>query len=115
VGGPAHEGARSRLIDIAGKTGTAQVRSVRQSEKEKASGDWHPTRAHAWFAGWAPAFEPEIAIVVLVEHGGHGGVVAAPIARTIIEGYFTELKHMPMPLEPPPPDLGKAGKGRRKP
>jgi len=115
-GGTAYEGGRSRLIDIAGKTGTAQVTNVRQSEKEKASGDWHPTRAHAWFAGWAPAFEPEIAVVVIVEHGGHGGVVAAPIARTIIEGYFTELKHMPMPLEPPPPDLGKKGrKGAVKP
>ena len=113
-GGTAYQGGRSRLIEIAGKTGTAQVRSVRQSEQEKASGDWHPTRAHAWFAGWAPAFEPEIAVVVLVEHGGHGGVVAAPIARTIIEGYYTELKHMPMPLEPPPPHLlEKARKGKR--
>jgi penicillin-binding protein 2 len=113
-GGTAYEGGRSRLIEIAGKTGTAQVRSVRQSEAEKSSGDWHPTRAHAWFAGWAPAFEPEIAVVVMVEHGGHGGAVAAPIARQIIEGYYTELKHMPMPLAPPPPDLLK-GKGKRKP
>jgi penicillin-binding protein 2 len=113
-GGTAYEGGRSRLIEIAGKTGTAQVRSVRQSEAEKSSGDWHPTRAHAWFAGWAPAFEPEIAVVVMVEHGGHGGTVAAPIARQIIEGYYTELKHMPMPLAPPPPDLLK-GKGKRKP
>jgi len=104
-GGTAYEGGRSRLIDIAGKTGTAQVRSVRQSEADRSSGDWHPTRAHAWFAGWAPAFEPEIAVVVLVEHGGHGGAVSAPIARQIIEGYFTEIKHMPMPLEPPPADL----------
>jgi penicillin-binding protein 2 len=115
-GGTAHEGGRSRLIEIAGKTGTAQVRSVRQSELEKASGDYHPTRAHAWFAGWAPADAPEIAVVVLVEHGGHGGAVAAPIARTIIEGYFTELKHIPMPLAPPPADLVKKGrKGGKKP
>jgi penicillin-binding protein 2 len=112
-GGTAYEGGRSRLIEIAGKTGTAQVRSVRQSEAEKASGDWHPTRAHAWFAGWAPAIEPEIAVVVIVEHGGHGGTVAAPIARQIIEGYYTELKHMPMPLAPPPPDLLKKGKRRQ--
>ncbi len=112
-GGTAYEGGRSRLIEIAGKTGTAQVRSVRQSEAEKASGDWHPTRAHAWFAGWAPAIEPEIAVVVIVEHGGHGGAVAAPIARQIIEGYYTELKHMPMPLAPPPPDLLKKGRRRQ--
>jgi penicillin-binding protein 2 len=113
-GGTAYQGGRSRLIEIAGKTGTAQVRSVRQSEAEKSSGDWQPTRAHAWFAGWAPAFEPEIAVVVLVEHGGHGGAVAAPIARTIIEGYFTELKHMPMPLEPPSPELLKKWKEKRR-
>ena len=115
-GGTAYEGGRSRLIEIAGKTGTAQVRSVRQSEAEKSSGDWHPTRAHAWFVGWAPALEPEIAVAVMVEHGGHGGAVSAPIARQIIEGYYTELKHMPMPLAPPPPDLLKGkGKGKRRP
>ncbi|HEU5061090.1 MAG TPA: penicillin-binding protein 2 [Kofleriaceae bacterium] len=112
-GGTAHAGGRSRLIEIAGKTGTAQVRSVRQAAQEKGTGEYQPTRAHAWFAGWAPAREPEIAIVVLVEHGGHGGVVAAPIARTIIEGYFTELKHMPMPLEPPPPELLEKARKRK--
>jgi penicillin-binding protein 2 len=101
-GGTAREGGRSHLIDIAGKTGTAQVRSVRNAAAN-ATSDWHPTRAHAWFAGWAPAFDPEIAIVVLVEHGGHGGVVAAPIARDILEGYFTEIKGMAMPPPPPPP------------
>src|SRR6185295_17675392 len=48
---------------------------------------WHPTRSHAWFAGWAPAEDPEIVIVVFVEHGGSGGRVAWPIAKQIIESY----------------------------
>ena len=49
---------------------------------------WDPLRDHAWFAGWAPATNPEIAVVVLIEHGGRGGSVAAPVAREIIEGYM---------------------------
>lgn len=63
-------GRLSRLpgIRIAGKTGTAQ------SGQEED---------HAWFIGYAPAREPRIAMVVFVEHGGHGGVTAAGIARDI--------------------------------
>ncbi len=76
----------SRLseIAVAGKTGTAQVRKFkRRSDKiERAFED------HAWFAGYAPAEEPKIAVVVLVEHGGHGGHVAAPVAMEIIRAYF---------------------------
>jgi len=56
-------------LHIAGKTGTAQAPN---------GGD------HAWFAGYAPAEAPTIAVVVMVEHGGHGGAVAAPIAEAII-------------------------------
>ena len=58
-----------------------------------ATRDWDPLRAHAWFAGWAPAYDhPEIAVVVLIEHGGSGGRAAAPIAREIIDAYFTKVK-----------------------
>jgi penicillin-binding protein 2 len=45
-------------------------------------------RAHAWFAGWAPAADPELAIVVLVEHGGGGGKNAAPIAIEALKTYL---------------------------
>ena len=45
-------------------------------------------RDHAWFVAFAPYEKPEIAIAVIVEHGGHGGVTAAPIARKIISEYF---------------------------
>jgi penicillin-binding protein 2 len=72
-----NEGTASRLdprLQIAGKTGTAQ----------NSGAD------HAWFVGYAPADHPTIAIAVLVEHGGHGGVTAAPIAETVIQAYTDE-------------------------
>jgi penicillin-binding protein 2 len=76
--------AKSQLISIAGKTGTAQVVAIKrdsQSLPEKF-------RDHAWFVAFAPVENPEIALAVLVEHGGHGGGAAAPIAKRAIEGYM---------------------------
>jgi penicillin-binding protein 2 len=93
AGGTAHELGRSPLVEIAGKTGTAQVRGKRKKDHAaKAPSEWDPTRDHAWFAGWAPASKPEIAVVVLIEHGGAGGRVAGPVAREIIEGYFGRVR-----------------------
>jgi penicillin-binding protein 2 len=43
---------------------------------------------HAWFVAFAPIDAPRIAVTVLVEHGGHGGSVAAPIAKRVIETYL---------------------------
>ena len=48
---------------------------------------WYFNRDHAWFAGYAPAEAPEIAIVVLVEHGGGGGKNAAPVAMRVVEAW----------------------------
>ena len=45
-------------------------------------------RDHAWFVAIAPASDPKIAVSVLIEHGGHGGSTAAPIAKKIIEAYL---------------------------
>ncbi len=60
-------------VKVAGKTGTAQ----------------NPHgKSHAWFIGFAPYEQPEIAFCVLVENGGGGGAVAAPIARRIVDYYF---------------------------
>ena len=93
-GGTAHEGGHSEIVTIAGKTGTAEVRSRRRKkeEDELEIKGWHPTRSHAWFAGWAPADRPEIAIVVLIEHGGSGGKIAAPVATQILEGWWTKVR-----------------------
>jgi penicillin-binding protein 2 len=87
-GGTAYAHARSDVVEIAGKTGSAQVRSRRGAGSESTKG-WDPDRSHAWFAGWAPAHDPEVAIVVLVEHGGSGGQAAGPVAREILDGYFS--------------------------
>ena len=76
-------GAAARIpgLDIAGKTGTAQTIANSKSDKGQD---------HAWFASFAPARDPEVVIVVLVERGGHGGSVAAPIARQIYNAIFFE-------------------------
>ena len=67
-------------VQAGGKTGTAQQLSSRNSTGQVAH--------NAWFAGFAPAENPEIAIAVLVEGGGKGGAAAAPIAKSLMEIYF---------------------------
>jgi penicillin-binding protein 2 len=74
-------------VAIAGKTGTAQV-SRRARPNADARLTEYLNRAHAWFAGYAPADDPELAIVVLVEHGGPGGRYAAPLAMRILQEYL---------------------------
>jgi penicillin-binding protein 2 len=76
--------ARSDTILIGGKTGTAQVVGLRKDSKNLAEN----LRDHAWFVAFAPVDKPEIAMSVLVEHGGHGGTAAAPIAKKAIEAYM---------------------------
>jgi penicillin-binding protein 2 len=76
--------ARLKDIEVAGKTGTAQVQTGR------AEGGYE-SATHAWFVGFAPAGRPKIAIAVLVEHGGHGGDVAAPPAMEIVDKYFETI------------------------
>ncbi|MBI2116744.1 MAG: penicillin-binding protein 2 [candidate division NC10 bacterium] len=77
-------GARAKVsgIPIAGKTGTAQV--VRKGE-----GKGQPDlKDHGWFVSFAPVDNPQIAVVVLVENGGFGGLVAAPVAKAVYEAAF---------------------------
>lgn len=86
VNDPAGTGwtAKSQSIPICGKTGTAQVVTMRKGVQYSSE----KFRDHAWFVAFAPVEKPEIALSVLVEHGGHGGGSAAPIARRAIEEYF---------------------------
>jgi penicillin-binding protein 2 len=91
-GGTAYEHGHSDVVEIAGKTGTAEVRSRRKEKAKVSVRGWDPKRSHAWFAGWAPANDPQVAIVVLIEHGGPGGKVAAPVAKAILEGWWTEVR-----------------------
>jgi penicillin-binding protein 2 len=94
VGGTANPWATSSVVTIGGKTGTAEVKSKSRRERieERTMEGWHPTNAHAWFAGFAPFDDPEVSIVVFIEHGGSGGKVAGPIAKQILEAYFTKVK-----------------------
>ena len=73
--------ARIPGLEVAGKTGTAQTIANSKSEKGQD---------HAWFAAFAPAKDPQVVVVVMVEGGGHGGSVAAPIAREIFQAIFLE-------------------------
>ena len=84
-GGTAH-GAATPLATVAGKTGTAQV----IAQKTPGGKLTESTQDHAWFIGYAPADAPKIAVAVVVEHGGHGGAAAAPVAKKVIEEYLRD-------------------------
>ena len=79
---------RSDRYRIAGKTGTAQVFTVAQDEEYDEEDLEKKLRDHALFIAYAPIEDPQIAIAVVVENGGHGGSTAAPIARTIMDAYL---------------------------
>jgi penicillin-binding protein 2 len=85
-------GGATRLgnVEVAGKTGSAEAPPT-------------GSRTHAWFACYAPAEKPRIAICAFVEHGGHGGSAAAPIARAVLEKYFS------IPGAITPAQIAKAG------
>ncbi len=75
---------------IAGKTGTAQVFGLKQEEEYDAEAIPEELRDHALFIAFAPVDDPQIAVAVIVEHGGGGGAVAAPIARKIMDSYLVD-------------------------
>lgn len=73
----------------AGKTGTAQLISIGQDEEYEAENIDARLRDNAMYVGFAPYENPTIAVAVVVENQGHGGKVAAPIARTIMETWLS--------------------------
>jgi penicillin-binding protein 2 len=86
-GGTGHA-ARTPLATVAGKTGTAQVIAQKVAGRRLSAN----TGDHAWFVAYAPVDNPKIAVAVVVEHGGHGGSVAAPIAKKVIEEYMKNVQ-----------------------
>ena len=86
--GTAHRISYGLDYKIAGKTGTAQVFSVAQNQSYKNMRLTQSMRDHAWFMGFAPADNPKIAVAVIAENAGHGGTVAAPIARSVMDHYL---------------------------
>ena len=88
VHGTAHNISRNLDYNIAGKTGTAQVFSIKEDEEYVKEDVSKRLRDHALFIAFAPAEDPQIVIAVIVENGGGGGGVAAPIARKIIDKFM---------------------------
>jgi penicillin-binding protein 2 len=82
--------AAVRGLDICGKTGTVQV--IGRGRNRPSRGDMQD---HSWFVGFAPKDRPEIAVVAFVEHGGTGGVSAAPLARALFQAYFEKQGRIP--------------------
>jgi penicillin-binding protein 2 len=84
--------ARLKEVTVGGKTGTAQVVTMKKYEETAEEDVPYKYRDHAWFTSFAPADKPEIAVTVLVEHGGHGGSAAGPVAKKVLERYFSLKK-----------------------
>lgn len=80
--------ARIEGLDISGKTGTVQV--IAQHGWVRAESLPFKFRDHAWFASFAPLNNPQLVVVVFVEHGGHGGADAAPLAKLLYEARFRD-------------------------
>ena len=78
-------------IVIAGKTGTAQVVTLKERVKDIKETPYK-LRDHGWFVGFAPYDDPEIVVAVLVEHGGFGSRSAAPVAKKIIKTYLEKKR-----------------------
>lgn len=93
VNSPSGTGKKARIpgVRVAGKTGTS----------ENPHGD-----THAWFTAFAPVEDPKVAVIVLVENGGEGGIVSAPIAKRLME---LELGQEVTPWETPTPGAAPVG------
>lgn len=91
VEGPHGTGSKARVkgLTVAGKTGTVQVVALKDAMKRRKLEEMpYEQRDHAWFACFAPYENADIALAILIEHGGHGGSAAAPIAHRILKSYF---------------------------
>ncbi len=84
IGGTGRRAALTE-IEVAGKTGTAQIIGAEFGGEEGIPFELRP---HAWFVGFAPFENPEIALTIIIEHGESGGRVAAPIARKIFKEFL---------------------------
>ena len=98
---------RIARLPIAGKTGTAQV--IRLQEGVDVDELAPNLRHHAWFVGWAPLDEPNLAVAAIVEHGGDGGASAAPVVARVVEAYLersaAEQNEYQSPLPERTPDI----------
>ncbi|MDO4449982.1 MAG: penicillin-binding protein 2 [Moraxella sp.] len=91
---------------MAGKTGTAQVKSIAQGKTYNKAALSSRHWDHAWFTGFAPVDDPQIALAVIVENGGGGGKVAAPIGRVLFDYWILQREKNPI-LPPSEEELVK--------
>jgi penicillin-binding protein 2 len=77
--------ARVEGMDVCGKTGSTQIVSKERAEMLAKAGK--PIKTHSWFSGFAPRNSPRLVVTVLVEYGGGGGAVAAPLAGELFSLY----------------------------
>ncbi len=98
---------RGAPYTAAGKTGTAQVASIKQNEKYNAARTAERLRDHALYMAFAPAEKPTIALAMVVENAGFGGVAAAPIARRVFDYWL--LGQTPSPEDMAAVQKGQAG------
>lgn len=86
--GTARKIGEDAQFEIAGKTGTAQVFGLKEEQKYNAEELEEKLRDHSLFVAFAPIEQVRVAVAIIVEHGGSGSAVAAPIARTILDAYL---------------------------
>lgn len=84
---------RESGVKIGGKTGTAQVvrlsKAIKHLRPEEVT---YAVRDHAWFVGFSPIEKPEIVVVAMDEHGGFGGVAAAPVVASVIKAWYDNVR-----------------------
>ncbi len=96
VNAPNGTGAAARLADpaivAAGKTGTAEFCEYIPEEEDCRRDEKDNLPTHAWYVGYAPYEAPEIAVLVFIYDGGEGSLTALPVAKTILETYFSTIQ-----------------------
>jgi penicillin-binding protein 2 len=108
-GGTAYASGLGAKYKFAGKTGTAQVFTIKQNVSTRAKITDERKRDHAWFIAYAPADDPKIAISVLVENAGFGASAAAPIARKVLDAYLLGNDAPSDSRKPLSPSMSNAG------
>lgn len=100
AGGTAYGIGWNAPYKIAGKTGTAQVKGIAQGDVYREKSTPERFRDHALFISFAPVEAPQVAVAVIVENGGHGSSVAAPIARKVMDHVILGTQTAPAAIAP---------------
>ena len=82
--------AAMRNVVVAGTGKACQIPGITVAGKSGSAENSQSRRTHAWFVGYAPYENPKIAFAVVVEGAGHGGAIAAPMARQIVQTYLKD-------------------------